>query len=86
MQRPNERWAILSCLGAVLVLLPLLALKGDPARFLSSLDGKEKTRSAQAETESEDACSATMSWTVEAATLGDAAGGDIVPVRSVADP
>src|SRR6266404_1192613 len=88
MRRSNERWAIPTCLVAVLVLL-LLGLKGDPTRFFSSLDRDAKFRNAVPETESEDTCSSTRlppSWTVEASTLVDVAGGDIVPVRSVADP
>src|ERR1700720_3802081 len=87
MRRSNERWAISTCLFAVLVLL--LGLKGDPTRFFFSLDRDAKIRNAVPETESEDTCSSAMlppSWTVEASTLVDVAGGDIVPVRSVADP
>jgi len=88
MRRSNERWAIPTCLGAVLVLL-LLGRKGDPAGFFSSLERDAKIRNSVPETESEDTCSSSVlppSWAVEASTLVDPVGGDIVPVRSVADP
>jgi DNA-binding beta-propeller fold protein YncE len=88
MQRSIGRWAIPTCLAAVLVLL-LFGLKGGPVGFFSSRDRDAKSRNSVTETESEDNCSSGVlppSWTVEASTLADAVGGDIVPVRSVADP
>ncbi len=87
MQRSIERWAIPTCSIAVLILL-LVGLKGDRARSLSSPYRNMEIRNAAPASE-EDACSSTMfpsSWTAEASTLGDTPGGDIVPVRSVADP
>jgi DNA-binding beta-propeller fold protein YncE len=83
----SEWWTILACIGTVLVLA--IGLNGGWTRFLPSPSADAEIRNAPPENEFEDTCSSTLlptSWAVEASTLGDPAGGDIVPVRSVADP
>jgi DNA-binding beta-propeller fold protein YncE len=85
MRRLTEQRRLLARLGAGLVLF-IGFLVASTAVFLQE---KTQTFGAIPISETAESCSShTIStpWTVEASELEAAAGGDIVPVRSVADP
>jgi|SRR5579859_512123 len=85
MRRLTEQRRLLARLGAGLVLF-IGFLVASAAVFLQK---KTQTFGAIPISETAESCSSnTIStpWTVEASELEAAAGGDIVPVRSVADP
>jgi DNA-binding beta-propeller fold protein YncE len=85
MQRLTEQRRLLARLGAGLVLF--VGFLG--ASVLVFLQKNTRTFSAIPVAEPAENCSSnTLStpWTVEASELEAAAGGDIVPVRSIADP
>jgi DNA-binding beta-propeller fold protein YncE len=81
-----ESWEALAKLGACLTLL-LVGLAGSLALSLPIVE--PNIPAFLSDEDSQDACS-TSSWstlgTVEASELDKMTGGDIVPVRSVADP
>jgi 6-phosphogluconolactonase (cycloisomerase 2 family) len=85
MRRLIDAWRTPATLGACLTLL--VSLAGGLALSLRSVE--PNVPAFLAADESEDACS-TSSWStpgiVEASELEKTTGGDIVPVRSVADP
>jgi DNA-binding beta-propeller fold protein YncE len=85
MQRPTEQRRLLASWGASFVLLV-----GFVGAFTAGLPQKARQAQRVASTdESVEACSSGIfptPWSVEASDLEGVAGGDIVPVRSVADP
>jgi DNA-binding beta-propeller fold protein YncE len=85
MHRSSQVKRIAVRKGACFVLLAVLI----GAMTLVFIQKGAKTLHAQSTGESVEYCSSEMiptSWTVAAANLEEAAGGDIVPVRSVTDP
>ena len=85
MQRPTEHGRLLARWGASFIIL--LGFVGALAAGLPLMD--KQPRRVRPTGESVEVCSSGIlptPWTVEASDLEGVAGGDIVPVRSVADP
>lgn len=82
MEPSTERWPFFACVSAMLVLL----LGGFSTLLTSHTGNVPKVFQT---TETDNACSQGLlpaSWTVEAASSQNPAGGDIAPGRLVADP
>jgi DNA-binding beta-propeller fold protein YncE len=85
MERFPKYWRILATFGACLAIL--VSVMSALTRRFPKEDGEAS--SALPIGEFTEGCSSGMSsmpWTVEASELANVAGGDIVPVRSIADP